>query len=268
MGLALVGGVLVAAVLLAGFVLPKHVTIGRRIVIDAPPELVWPDVGTLSTWPEWTEWNTRNSPDYDPRPEGPNKLVWTKSPGGAGTQVITEGDPQKGIKYKLEIQGGKFLVDGRVQFTRDGTRTAVAWVDSMSFAHDYVGRYLGATMDLMLGPLIEKSLLTLKARSEERARAKNVVAMPAPQVPDPALTPPPDEPKPTTPPPREPPPVEPPPKPVEKPPEPPPAPSPQEPPPVEKPAEPPPAPSPVEKPAEPPPAPSPVEEKPAEPAPQ
>jgi len=273
MGLAIVVGVLISAVLLAGFVLPKHVTIGRRILIEAPPELVYPDVGTLSTWPEWTEWSTKNDPNYDPRPEGPNKLVWTKSQGGPGTQVITEGDPQKGIKYKLEIQGGKYLVEGRVQFTRDGTRTYVAWIDSMSFGHDYLGRYFGAAMDVMLGPMIEKSLLTLKARSEERARAKNVVAMPAPQAHDPALTPPPEEPKTETPP--APSPAEPPaPSPVEQPP--PPAPSPAEPPPaepptpVEKPAEPPPAPSPVEAP----PAPSPAEaappeaEKPAEPAPQ
>ncbi len=263
MGLAIVGGVLLAALLLAGFVLPKHVYVGRRIVIDAPPELVWPDVGTLAMWPEWTEWNTRNSPDYDPKPEGPNKLTWTKSQMGPGIQTITESDPAKGIKYKLETQGGKSVVEGKVQFTRDGTRTAVAWIGSMSFAHDYFGRYVGATMDLIVGPMLEKSLLTLKARAEERAKAKNIVAVPAPQVHDPALTPPPDEPK-TAPPPEAPKPVEPPkeeppkveekPKPVEPPPpaEPPKeeAPKPVEPPPPaeEKPAE---APPPAEKPAEP-----------------
>lgn len=195
MGLAIVALVLVAGVALAGFVLPKHVVIGRRIVIDAPPELVWPDVGSLATWPEWTEWSPRNDPQYDPKPDGTHKLTWTKSQGGPGTQVITEGDPAKGIKYKLEIDGGKFLVDGRVQFTRDGTRTAVAWIDSMDFGHSYSGRYFGAMLDFMLGPMIEKSLLTLKKRSEERAAAKGVVAHSAPPVHDAALTPPPDEPK-------------------------------------------------------------------------
>ncbi|MBK7857285.1 MAG: SRPBCC family protein [Archangiaceae bacterium] len=195
MGLAIVVLALVGAVLGAGLVLPHHVTIGRRVVIEAPLELVWPDVGTLSTWPEWTEWSPKNDPSYDPRSEGPNKLVWTKSQGGAGTQTLTESDPAKGIKYRLEIMGGKYLVDGRVQLTRDGTRTAVAWIDSMDYAHSYVGRYFGAGMDVMLGGMIERSLLTLKARSEERAKAKGVVAVPAPQLPEPALTLPPDEPK-------------------------------------------------------------------------
>ena len=195
MGVAIVALVLVAGVALAGLVLPKHVVIGRRIVIDAPPELVWPDVGSLATWPEWTEWSPKNDPQYDPKPDGTHKLTWTKSQGGPGTQVITEGDPAKGIKYKLEIDGGKFLVDGRVQFTRDGTRTAVAWIDSMDFGHSYSGRYFGAMLDFLLGPMIEKSLLTLKKRSEERAAAKGVVAHSAPPVPDAALTPPPDEPK-------------------------------------------------------------------------
>src|SRR5258706_6400800 len=135
MGLATVAAAFIAAVLLAGFVLPRHVVIGRRVMIEAPPELVYPDVGTLSTWPEWTEWSPRNDPQYGPRSEGPGKLVWTKSQGGAGTQTLIESDPAKGIKYKLEIQGGRFVVDGKVQFTRDGTRTAVAWIDSMDFGH-------------------------------------------------------------------------------------------------------------------------------------
>lgn len=195
MGLAIVAAALVAGVALAGFVLPKHVVIGRRIIIDAPPELVFPDVGSLATWPEWTEWSPGNDPEYDPKPEGTHKLTWTKSKGGAGTQVITEADPAKGIKYKLEIDGGKFLVDGRVHFTRDGTRTAVAWIDSMDFGHSYSGRYFGAVMDSIIGPMIEKSLLTLKKRSEARAAAKGVVAHSAPPVHDAALTPPPDEPK-------------------------------------------------------------------------
>lgn len=248
MGIAIVALVLVAGVALAGFVLPRHVVIGRRIVIDAPPELVWPDVGSLATWPEWTEWSPRNDPQYDPKPEGTHKLTWTKSQGGPGTQVITEGDPAKGIKYKLEIEGGKFLVDGRVQFTRDGTRTAVAWIDSMDFGHSYSGRYFGAMLDLMLGPMIEQSLLTLKKRSEERAAAKGVVAHSAPPVHDAALTPPPDEPKHAAPDEAKPPEV-----PVEEKPSP---------PPEEKPAPPPPAeekPAPVEA--------KPVEAKPVEPKP-
>jgi hypothetical protein len=194
MGLSIIGGVLLAFVLLAGFVLPKHVYVARRVLIDAPAELIFPDVGTVATWPEWTDWNKESDPEYDPKPEGPNKLTWTKSQGGPGEQVITESDPAKGIKYKIEIDGGKFLVEGRLAFKADGTRTYVTWIDSMDFMHSYVGRYMGATMNMMLGPKIEKSLLSLKRRSEERAQKKGVVATSAPPVADPALTPPPPEP--------------------------------------------------------------------------
>ncbi|MBL8955628.1 MAG: hypothetical protein JNK82_32940 [Myxococcaceae bacterium] len=241
MGLALVVGVLVAAFALAGFVLPKHVTVGRRIVIDAPSELVWADLGSPATWAEWAE---------GPAPQ------------------VTESDPHKGLKFKRDLDG-THQFEGRVQLTKDGTRTAVAWVDNIYFAHDYAGRYRGAAMNVTHGPSIEKSLLALKTRAEDRAKAKHIVAVPAPQVHDPALTPPPDEPKGPTPPapvepppaPVEPPPAQPAPKPVEAPP---PAPSPAPaaaPAPVEppKPVEaPPPAEPPAEKPAEPP------AEKPAE----
>ena len=115
-------------------------------------------------------------------PEGTTKLRWTKSEGGAGAQTITEGDASKGMKYTLEIGGGKFVVQGRVLFTRIGSQTAVEWIDDMDFAHSYSGRYFGTMMDKMLGPKIEKSLLTLKARSEDRARGGSVAAMPKPQA--------------------------------------------------------------------------------------
>lgn len=162
MGLAIICGVLVAAVLLAGFALPKHVVIGRRVIIDAPPELVAPDLAAVAAWPDW------------------------------GTPVISKNDPAKGLEYKLELGGGQ-VIDGRVHFTRDGTRTAVAWVDRLDVGHSYVGRYIGATMDMRLGPRIEQSLLELKKRAEERAAAKGVVAHSAPPVHDAALTPPPEE---------------------------------------------------------------------------
>jgi hypothetical protein len=193
MGLSIIGGVLLAFVLLAGFVLPKHVYVARRVLIDAPAELIFPDVGSLATWPEWTDWNTQSDPSYDPKPEGDKKLTWTHSQGGPGEQTLTESEPSKGIKYKIEIDGGKFFVEGRVAFKADGTRTYVTWMDSMDFMHSYVGRYMGATMDMMLGPKIEKSLLALKQRSEERAKKKGVVATSAREVADPALTPPPPE---------------------------------------------------------------------------
>jgi hypothetical protein len=163
-------------------------------------------VGTPATWPEW------------------NEVV---EAAGAGVPVIVEADAQKGLKYKRELDSGRQLVEGRIQFARDGTRTYVAWIDSVHYGHSYLGRYVGASLDLVLGPKIEKSLLALKRRSEERALAKNVIALPAPQVHDPALTPPPEEPKPKAP--------------VEKPPE---EPKTEPPPPAE--------PAPAEKPAEPP----------------
>jgi hypothetical protein len=191
MGLSLVLAGFVAVVLLAGFALPKHAYVARRVLIEAPVELVWPDVGSLDTWPQWTDWNRETDPSYDPKPEGSNKLTWTRSQAGPGEQLITESDPVKGIRYRLELQGGKYRVDGRLAFKADGTRTYVTWIDSIDVAHSYVGRYMGAALDPMLGPKIEKSLLALKRRAEDRAKQKGVVAVPAPALPDPALTPPP-----------------------------------------------------------------------------
>jgi hypothetical protein len=169
----LLGVVVFAALICAmGPLLPRYAQVGRRVTIDAPPEVVFADVGDLSKWPDWTEWNTTNDPIYDPKAEGPSKLVWTQSETGGGSQVLTEADPQKGVRYKIVVQGGQVVVDGRIMFTRQGDKTAVTWIDEVGFHGSFVARYFTPFMDALMGPKLAKSLLSLKSRSEARAKVQ------------------------------------------------------------------------------------------------
>jgi len=172
--LALAAGVVVALVAAGPMFISPKTHVERSIDVLAGPQALWPDVAALATWPEWTQWSVKNDPGYDPTPEGEalgvgSTLRWTKSQGGPGTQRITEADPQRGVKYVLEIQGGKFAIDGRIAFEPRGEhQTRVTWSDDMDFSASWLGRYFTLMMDAMLGPKLEQSLLTLKQRAEAR----------------------------------------------------------------------------------------------------
>jgi hypothetical protein len=203
--LGIVVGVLLVLLVAAGPFLPARAQVGRRLAIEAPPEALWPDVAALSTWPDWTEWNAENDRGYDPKPEGPalgvgSKLVWTQGQGGAGSQTITEADPLRGIRYEILVEGGRIAIKGRLIFSPQGNKTAVTWIDDVSFHGSYVGRYFAPFMDAMLGPKQARSLLSLKSRAEARVKlAQTPLGPPAqpqeiPEVPVKVEPPPPDVP--------------------------------------------------------------------------
>jgi hypothetical protein len=164
---------LVALVLLLGVFLPTQAHVERSLVIDAAPEHIYPDVGSLARWPEWTMWNPTRDKGYDPKPEGPpdgvgSTLRWTKAEGGPGFQQITAADPQKGVSYEISIQDGKFVIPGKIAFEPLGTSTRVVWSDDLDFTGNFAGRYIGVMLDSQLGPMIEQSLAQLKTRAEAR----------------------------------------------------------------------------------------------------
>src|SRR5256885_6154928 len=123
--------VVVAAGAGAGLVLPKKVASERSLTIAAAPELIYPDVAMLRAWPEWTAWNPRADPTFKPTYEGPEvgpgaiQRWGPENKGGPGTLRILEGDPQHGVKFRLQLDQMKVGIDGRISFEPDGAGTRV-----------------------------------------------------------------------------------------------------------------------------------------------
>ena len=42
--------------LIALFLIPATWTVEREVVVDAPPEAIWPWIVDLERWPEWSPW--------------------------------------------------------------------------------------------------------------------------------------------------------------------------------------------------------------------
>jgi len=172
--------IIVVALLLvlaaAGLVLPKKVTSERSVTIAATPELIYPDVAMLRAWPEWTAWNPRRDPTFKPTYEGPEvgpgaiQRWGPENGGGPGSLRILEGDPQHGVKYRIQLDKMQMGIDGWISFQPDGTGTKVTWRDEVDFTNSYLGRYFGPMVDSDLSKRLDESLTNLKARSEERQR--------------------------------------------------------------------------------------------------
>ena len=176
-GILIAVGVLLVTLAGAGLVLPTRVAAERSITIAAVPELIYPDVAMLRAWPEWTAWNPRSDPSFKPTYEGPEvgpgaiQRWGPESHSGAGTLRILEGDPQRGITFRLQLDQQNMSIDGRISFEREGAGTRVTWRDELDFSDSYLGRYFGPLVDRELSKSLDESLANLKARSETRQRA-------------------------------------------------------------------------------------------------
>lgn len=173
-------GVVFSVVLLAviGLLIPGTVHVERSTTINAPPEKIYEQVGTLKTWKEWTAWNPAAYPKMTWTYAGPESGVGAESmwddPSGKGHLKITKADPKTGIVYDLSFDGGK-PIPGDIQFTPAGQATKVVWAFDNKSGWNPIERYFCYfALDGLVGADFEKGLQGLK---------KTVEAAPATPVP-------------------------------------------------------------------------------------
>jgi hypothetical protein len=161
----------VAVLIGASYLLPRHVTVARTITVEAPPEEIFPYVNSLQRFSEWSPWN-----DYDPEMEqrfsGPregvgNRMEWASEDErvGIGSQVITLSEPNSKVETAVDFGGvGPARAAVSLQPVQAGTR--VTWGLVADMGGSPVGRYMGLMMDRWVGADYERGLARLKATVE------------------------------------------------------------------------------------------------------
>lgn len=164
-------GVLVAVLVLIGFLLPQTYHVERSLIIRAKPEQIHAQVDNLKQWPEWTAWTVARFPDMKIRFEGPESgegaiYYWEGKQTGAGKLKLTASDPAKGVRYDLDFENGKYLSKGGLAYeaTADGTR--VTWSNDGDLGGNPINRWFGLMMDRMMGPDFATGLKNLQSRLE------------------------------------------------------------------------------------------------------
>jgi uncharacterized protein YndB with AHSA1/START domain len=162
-----------------GFLLPAHAHVERSIVIQAPPEQIFPQVSDLSAWEAWSPWATLD-PDAQMTLEGEGvgqRMIWSsENPQvGEGSQVVTALEAPRYLQTHLEF-AGQGIAEAAFELKPMGEgQTQVTWsLDSemregVPLAMQPVSSYMGLLMDSMVGHDYETGLQNLKTLIEGEA---------------------------------------------------------------------------------------------------
>jgi uncharacterized protein YndB with AHSA1/START domain len=165
--------VLLAAVVIGvGVALPAAYKVERTIVIDAPPERIYPLVATPRRWPQWCIW-TRRDPamaiEYFGAESGAGAgWRWSSRTEGRGEMTLVEADPAFGMRYRLSFPDFEATSTGDFLLQPVGAGTRITWTNVGDVGRNPLKHYLAATMDRLVGPDFDAGLVNLKALVEKR----------------------------------------------------------------------------------------------------
>ena len=155
-----------------GFALPGDYRIERSVVVEAPPERIYPLVATPRRWLQWSVW-TRRDPAMAIEYFGPESGAgagwrWNSRSEGRGEMTLVDADPAHGLRYTLYFPDFDSTSSGAIVLAPAGAGTRVTWTNAGSVGRNPLKHYLAATMDRLVGPDFEAGLRNLKALAEKR----------------------------------------------------------------------------------------------------
>ncbi|MEI6232494.1 MAG: SRPBCC family protein [Planctomycetota bacterium] len=163
---------LIVILVVIGFLLPGSYHVERIIVIKGKTSEIYPYIGTLTKWPEWTVWNKTKYPEMVSQNSDLASGVggWStwKNRDGEGKTTITKADPEKGIVFDLSFNKGEHLSVGEIRTETQGESVKVTWTNEGNLGLNPIGRYFGLLMDKFMGPDFQTGLENLKAKIEKR----------------------------------------------------------------------------------------------------
>ena len=169
LGIAIIAVVVV--VLAVAFALPRHAVVTRSVEIAAPPSAVFPLVGDLRRFNEWSPWADLD-PDTVYTFTGPTDgvgqtLHWDSADEqvGQGSLTIAGIEPDSRVDLVLGFaDAGTALASVALEPAGAGTR--VTWGFDSDLGFNPVARYFGMMADGVVGPDYEKGLARLKSVAE------------------------------------------------------------------------------------------------------
>lgn len=160
--------IVVLALVVIAYLLPREVTVARSVTIDAPAEEVFPHVNSMQKTEAWSPWLERD-PDVKLSYDGPemgvgNTLVWeSENPQvGTGRQTITASAENARVDTDLDF-GPMGTANAWFILDPAGEATEVTWGFRSDMGMNPVARWMGLMMDRWVGGDYERGLQNLKA---------------------------------------------------------------------------------------------------------
>ena len=181
-------GLATLAAILAGvaFALPSQVTVARSIIINAPESAVFPYLGNLHKFADWSPWAARD-PQLRVTYSGPESgkgahTEWESSEKSIGTGLmeITEADPNRHAELVVSLNG----LEGTTYYdiAPAGSGSKVTWGFGYNAGTSPFGRWKGLMLDRFIGGEFQSGLVKLKQRVEADRAPVTPSAAPPPPV--------------------------------------------------------------------------------------
>ncbi len=167
LGLAIV----LVLLIVAAFFMPRHATVSRSVEIAAPASVVFPMVGDLRRFNEWSPWFARDPAavyTFTGPTDGVDQTMnWTsKDPDvGAGSMTVERIEPEKVVVMAIAF-AGEGDAQATITLESTGALTRVVWRFDSDLGFNPIARYFGLMMDGRVGPDYERGLARLKTVAE------------------------------------------------------------------------------------------------------
>ena len=160
------GAVLLIALLVVGFLLPKDWAATAEGRVDATVAEVLPYLDSPEGWRSWTTWpdsTTRTGPVRGAGAE----IRWEDAEVGSGSFRIEHAD-DRGVEYAVEVAGvgGPMITRGRIEVSASGGGTALVWSEEGDLGTNPLMGWWGLWMDRLQGTELGKSIDQLSAALE------------------------------------------------------------------------------------------------------
>ena len=169
-------GVVVAAFVVVGFLLPRRVRVERSIVIDAPQATVFTVLNGFRHFNKWSPWagvDPAASYTYGGPASGVGaRMSWAGDAGtvGSGSLAIVESRPFEQVTVDFDF-GPTGVTTSTFVLVRDGPGTRVTWRLDNDAGASPLARYVNLTMDRLVGDDFERGLAGLQRFAEGLPKA-------------------------------------------------------------------------------------------------
>ncbi|MBN8431112.1 SRPBCC family protein [Microbulbifer salipaludis] len=166
--------ILIALLVLAGFLFPRVATTERSVYIAEPPQVVFPYLNNFRNFNKWSPWHhidPGTQYTYEGFPEGNGAVMkWTSDDPnvGNGSQTITASEPYSRVATDLDF-GSQGQAKAEFTLQPQGSGTNVTWSFSSEMGGSPIARWMGLLVSRMVGQSYQQGLQKLKTVVEKEA---------------------------------------------------------------------------------------------------
>jgi len=161
---------LLAVFFIGGALISPTFTVTRSVVIQAPPEKVYPLIANPRAWKQWSVWNQRDpgmAITYSGTESGAGaKWAWKSKSQGNGEMSFTAAEPNRRVAFELFFPDFGTTSRGDLSLQPSGAGTQVTWVMHGDMGGNIAFHWLALMSEKMVGVDFDAGLATLKRVAE------------------------------------------------------------------------------------------------------